>query len=161
MHQLKATQNLPISLEEAWDFFSSPHNLSVITPEYLDFVIKSELPEKMHPGMMIVYTVRPLLSIPLTWVTEITHVENLKFFVDEQRVGPYKIWHHQHHFRSVSGGVEMSDVVDYKLPLGALGKIFHPFLVQPKLEEIFAFRRDKLKEIFGDVKQGKEELKFS
>jgi len=116
MHQLKKVQKLPINLQTAWDFFSSPKNLVTITPDELGFTILSELPEKMYPGLFIKYKVTPLLGIPLTWVTEITHVEELQFFVDEQRVGPYSIWHHQHFFKEIPGGVEMTDIVDYKLP---------------------------------------------
>ncbi len=153
MHQLKRTQRLPIDLVTAWDFFSSPKNLAAITPDELGFEIKSELPDKMYPGMLIQYTVKPLLGIPLTWVTEITHVEHLKFFVDEQRVGPYSIWHHQHFFKEIPGGVEMTDIVDYRLPFGPLGDIFHPILVKGKLEDIFKYRWDKLVEVFGEYKE--------
>ncbi|MCB0661581.1 MAG: SRPBCC family protein, partial [Saprospiraceae bacterium] len=147
----KSIQKLPIDLKTAWDFFSSPKNLSVITPPDLDFVIKSELPEKMYPGMMIKYTVKPMLGIPVTWVTEITHVEDLKFFVDEQRVGPYSIWHHQHFFKEIEGGIEMTDIVDYKLPFGIIGDITHPFLVKPRLNQIFDYRFKKLEELFGKM----------
>jgi ligand-binding SRPBCC domain-containing protein len=94
----------------------------------------------MYEGLMIEYTVKPLLGIPMNWVTEIKTVKDLKFFVDEQRVGPYKIWHHEHHFKEVDGGVEMTDIVSYALPLGFLGRLMHPILVKKKLEEIFDFR---------------------
>jgi ligand-binding SRPBCC domain-containing protein len=149
MHTLKTIQVLPIGLEQAWDFFSSPKNLAVITPESLGFVIKSELPDEMYPGLFIRYTVKPLLGIPATWVTEITHVKKPQFFVDEQRLGPYKIWHHQHHFKEVSNGVEMIDIVDYRLPLGILGKAAHPIIVKPRLNQIFEYRKNKLEELFG------------
>ena len=89
---------------------------------------------------MIEYTVRPLLGIPMNWVTEIKTVKNLEFFVDEQRIGPYKIWHHEHHFKEVEGGVEMTDIVSYELPMGFLGRMMHPIIVKKKLEEIFDFR---------------------
>ncbi|MEZ5056173.1 MAG: SRPBCC family protein [Saprospiraceae bacterium] len=151
MHQLKRVQKLPIDINQAWDFFSSPKNLSVITPPDMDFQIKSELPAKMYPGMMIKYTVKPMLGIPLTWVTEITHVEQLEYFVDEQRVGPYAIWHHQHFFKKIDGGIEMTDIVDYKLPLGPIGDIFHPILVKSRLEHIFDYRFKKLEELFGKM----------
>jgi ligand-binding SRPBCC domain-containing protein len=151
MHQLKRIQKLPIDIKTAWDFFSSPKNLSVITPPDMGFVVKSELPEKMYPGMMITYTVKPMLGIPVTWVTEITHVEDHEFFVDEQRVGPYTIWHHQHFFKPIEGGVEMIDIVDYKLPLGFIGDLTHPFLVKPRLEHIFNYRNKKLEELFGKL----------
>ena len=149
MYQLKKTQFIKTDLKTAWDFFSSPGNLKKITPDYMGFDVKTELPEKMYEGLMIEYTVKPLLGIPMNWITEIKTVKELEFFVDEQRKGPYKIWHHEHHFKEVDGGVEMTDIVSYELPLGILGRIMHPFLVQKKLEEIFDFR-------FKAVEQSKE-----
>lgn len=151
MHQLKRIQKLPIDIKTAWDFFSSPKNLSVITPPEMGFVVTSALPEKMYPGMMITYTVKPMLGIPVTWVTEITHVREQQFFVDEQRVGPYSIWHHQHFFKPIDGGIEMTDIVDYKLPFGIIGDIVQPFLVKPRLEHIFNYRNEKLEELFGKI----------
>ena len=115
----------------------------------MGFDVKTELPEKMYEGLMIEYTVKPLLGIPMNWITEIKTVKELEFFVDEQRKGPYKIWHHEHHFKEMDGGVEMTDIVSYELPLGILGRIMHPFVVQKKLEEIFDFR-------FKAVEQSKE-----
>lgn len=156
MFQLKAIQQMPISVEEAWDFFSSPKNLAVITPTELDFQIKSELPEKMYPGMFIEYTVKPLLGIPMTWVTEITYIKEHEYFVDEQRVGPYSIWHHEHFFKKIPGGVEMTDLINYKIPMGILGKMTHPIIVRPKLEAIFEFRKKKMIEVFGTMKQPKK-----
>ena len=149
MYQLKKTQFIKTDLKTAWDFFSSPGNLKKITPDYMGFDVKTKLPEKMYEGLMIEYTVKPLLGIPMNWITEIKTVKELEFFVDEQRKGPYKIWHHEHHFKEVEGGVEMTDIVSYELPLGILGRIMHPFLVQKKLEEIFDFR-------FKAVEQSKE-----
>ena len=149
MYQLKRTQFIRTDLKTAWDFFSSPGNLKKITPDYMGFDVKTELPEKMYEGLMIEYTVKPLLGIPMNWITEIKTVKELEFFVDEQRKGPYKIWHHEHHFKEKNGGVEMTDIVSYELPLGILGRIMHPFVVQKKLEEIFDFR-------FKAVEQSKE-----
>ena len=149
MYQLKRTQFIKTDLKTAWDFFSSPGNLKKITPDYMGFDVKTELPEKMYEGFMIEYTVKPLLGIPMNWITEIKTVKDLEFFVDEQRKGPYKIWHHEHHFKEIDGGVEMTDIVSYELPLGILGRIMHPFVVQKKLEEIFDFR-------FKAVEQSKE-----
>lgn len=154
MYELKRVQKIPISLQEAWDFFSSPKNLATITPDELGFVIKSELPEKMYPGMFIEYTVKPLFGIPMTWVTEITHVEYLKYFVDEQRVGPYSIWHHQHFFKEIPGGVEATDIVNYQLPFAPFGNIVHPILVKGKLNQIFDYRWNKMIELFGEYKGG-------
>jgi ligand-binding SRPBCC domain-containing protein len=149
MHQLKTVQKLPISLEEAWDFFSSPKNLAVITPKELNLVPTSELPERMYPGIFIEYTVRPLLGIPTKWVTEITHIKDREYFVDEQRLGPYRIWHHQHHFRAVPSGVEMTDIVDYRLPLGPIGILMEKIWVGKAVREIFEFREKRLIELFG------------
>ena len=152
MHQLKRTQRLPIDPATAWEFFSSPRNLSVITPPDMGFTVRSELPEKMYPGLFITYTVRPLLGIPMTWVTEITHIREGAYFVDEQRVGPYRIWHHRHFFKEIPGGVEMTDIVDYQLPFGFLGKWVHALLVGPRLQHVFEFRYKKLVELFGELK---------
>lgn len=149
MYTLERIQRIPISLEEAWDFFSSPANLSVITPEYMNFRVLNGLPERMYEGLFINYKVSPLLGISLGWTTEITHIRDHEFFVDEQRVGPYRIWHHEHHFKELSGGVEMLDRVSYEIPFGILGKALHPLLVGPKLKEIFDFRFKKVEELFG------------
>lgn len=151
IYRLEAKQSLAISLETAWDFFSDPRNLSVITPPSLGFKITCDLPPRMYAGMIITYTVTPLLGIPVTWVTEITHVHEPHLFVDEQRVGPYKLWHHQHRFKEVAGGVEATDIVHYALPLGPLGWAVHDVLVRRQLAEIFAFRRQVLKKRFGAI----------
>ncbi|HER39790.1 MAG TPA: cell division inhibitor [Salinimicrobium catena] len=150
IYTLKTVQNLPVSLEEAWDFFSSPHNLKTITPDYMGFDIISGGDRKMFSGQIIQYIVTPVAGIKTKWVTEITHVKEKEFFVDEQRFGPYALWHHKHFFKEIPGGVEMEDIVDYKLPFGFMGRIVHPWLVGPKLKEIFDFRREKLKELFGE-----------
>ena len=131
-----------------WDFFSDPKNLSKITPQSMGFIVRTELPDKMYEGLMIEYTVRPMLGIPMNWITEIKTVKNHSFFVDEQRKGPYQIWHHEHHFKEVDGGVEMTDIVSYELPLGFLGRLMHPILVKNKLKEIFDYRRQKVDELF-------------
>ena len=134
-----------------WDFFSDPKNLSKITPQSMGFIVRTELPDKMYEGLMIEYTVRPMLGIPMNWITEIKTVKNHSFFVDEQRKGPYRIWHHEHHFKEVDGGVEMTDIVSYELPLGFLGRLMHPILVKNKLKEIFDYRRQKVDELFIDT----------
>jgi ligand-binding SRPBCC domain-containing protein len=155
VYTLKRTQRLPISLEQAWHFFSSPANLKEITPPYMGFDITSD-PRfllKMYPGQVITYTVKPVLGIPLFWMTEITHVEEGRFFVDEQRVGPYKIWHHQHHFEAMEGGVEMTDLVHYQLPLGPLGDLAQRVFVRRQLNEIFDYRFKKLEGLFGIMPQ--------
>ncbi|WP_299254205.1 SRPBCC family protein [uncultured Cytophaga sp.] len=152
MHILKRVTKLPISVHEAWEFFSSPKNLQTITPPYMGFIIKSGADVAMYQGMLIRYTVTPLLGIPLDWVTEITHVADMKFFVDEQRVGPYAIWHHEHHFKAIPNGVEMTDIVSYKLPFGFIGTLLEPFIVKGKVEEIFNYRNKKMGELFGEYK---------
>ncbi len=141
IYTLKKDQFLPISLDQAWDFFSSPVNLKKITPEYMGFKITSEFGDgKMYPGQIISYVVTPVLGIPMSWTTEITHVLDKKYFVDEQRFGPYSFWHHQHWFREVEGGVEMTDIVNYGLPLGFLGRMANALFVKSKLQEIFDYR---------------------
>ncbi len=147
-----ATQNVPISLEEAWNFFSNPKNLKLITPEYMGFVIKSGAEKALHAGQIIEYVVTPILGIKTQWVSEITQVKHHDYFVDQQLAGPYRMWHHKHFFKEIPGGVAIEDVVDYVVPLGFFGQLVHPFLVQPKLEEIFNYRYSKLIELFGEFK---------
>ncbi len=141
VYSFKTIQQLPISLDVAWDFFSSPANLKKITPADMGFNVVSKYHgDKMYPGQVIEYKVSPVLGIPLYWMTEITHVEDKKYFVDEQRFGPYSMWHHQHHFKVVDGGVEMTDIVHYKLPLWFLGDIANTLFVKKQLQHIFEYR---------------------
>ena len=152
LYSVHTTQKLPINVQQAWNFLSDPKNLAVITPPSMGFVTLSGDDRSIFPGQIIEYTVTPLLGIKVDWVTEITHAENLKYFVDEQRFGPYSFWHHKHFLKEIPGGVEMEDIVHYKVPMGILGRLVHPFLVKPKLEEIFAYRQKKLIELFGEFK---------
>ena len=141
---------MPVSLQEAWDFFSNPANLSAITPPNMGFQIVSLFHgDTMYPGQIIEYKVKPILGIPLYWMTEITHVEAEKYFVDEQRFGPYSLWHHQHHFKSIPGGVEMSDIVHYKIPLGFLGDLSYWMFVKKELNRIFDYRYKAVERKFG------------
>lgn len=149
LYRLHTIQDLPFSKDQAWDFLSDPKNLKIITPDYLGFNILSGADRKMFPGQIIQYIVTPVAGIPTKWVTEITHVKEGDYFVDEQRFGPYALWHHKHFIESISGGVRMEDIVDYKLPFGVLGQLVHPILVKPKLKEIFEYRKQKLIELFG------------
>jgi len=149
LYQLKSKQFLPISLDEAWAFLSEPRNLKTITPEYMGFEICDGADRPMYQGQIIQYIVTPVLGIKTKWVTEITHVVDKSFFVDEQRFGPYAFWHHKHFLKEVPGGVEMEDIIDYKIPFGILGQLVHPFLVKPKLNEIFTYRQHKLTALFG------------
>lgn len=147
-HKLYNKQFLPIDIKLAWEFFSSPKNLSKITPSYMDFQITSELPEEMYEGMIITYTVKPVAGIPINWVTEISHIRKPYFFIDTQLSGPYKLWHHQHLFKEVKNGIEMEDLVHYKLPFGILGNMANFLFVKKQLEGIFNYRQKILSEIF-------------
>ncbi|MHA7057146.1 SRPBCC family protein [Aquimarina sp. M1] len=156
IYTLRAKQNLPISLQEAWDFLSDPKNLKIITPDYMGFEIVSGADRAMYAGQLIQYIVTPVAGIKTKWVTEITHVVDKRYFVDEQRFGPYALWHHKHFIKEIPGGVEMEDIIDYKVPFGILGQLVHPFLVKPKLKEIFNYREKKLLELFGDFEHQNE-----
>lgn len=151
-HTLRRIQRLPISLEEAWNFFSSPKNLKAITPDYMGFDILDGAAETTYPGQIIEYTVKPLFGIPMYWMTEITQVRELEFFIDEQRVGPYTMWHHQHFFREIEGGVEMEDLIHYRVPLGILGDFANWLFVRKQLEGIFEYRFKTLEERWGVFK---------
>lgn len=149
VHLLKSVQKIPLPIEEVWTFFSDPRNLLSITPPELNLKVTNEIyGAETYAGQVMTYKVRPLLGIPLFWMTEITHVEKGKFFVDEQRRGPYAMWHHQHHFQPIEGGVEMTDLVHYQLPLRGLGNLAHPF-VRGKLLDIFVYRFQKINEVLG------------
>jgi ligand-binding SRPBCC domain-containing protein len=150
IHQIRKEQFLNAKMEDVWDFVTSPYNLKKITPDYMNFLIQSQnINEKIYPGMIICYKVSPILKIPTTWVTEITNVKKNEFFVDEQRVGPYKIWHHQHLFREEKNGVLMIDIVSYKLPFGIIGRLVNLLFIKNKLNDIFNYRYDKMNEIFN------------
>lgn len=152
-YQFTRVQQIPASLETVWDFVSSPANLKRITPDYMDFHVTSNTGQaKMYPGMIITYTVKPMLGIPIQWMTEITHVRDLAYFVDEQRIGPYKLWHHQHKLEEINGGVEMTDIVTYSPPLGFLGAIGNALFIQKQLKEIFDFREKAIIDLFGTWK---------
>lgn len=160
LYQLKATQKLPISLEEAWGFLSDPRNLKTITPDYMSFDILTSEVTQMYAGQIIHYIVTPVAGIKSKWVTEITHVKDNQYFVDEQRFGPYALWHHKHFIEPIEGGVLMTDIIDYKLPMGILGQIAHPILVKPKLKEIFSYRAEKLEKLFGKHSDSTTTLQF-
>lgn len=153
MHKLEKIQRIPIDIKTAWDFFSSPKNLSKITPKKMNFRIISDIKDgKMFPGMFIIYIVSPVFGIPITWITEITHISEKKYFIDEQRIGPYKMWHHEHHFKEIEGGVEMLDLLYYRLPFGFIGKIINFLFVRRKVIGIFNYRENILRDFFGDFK---------
>lgn len=150
IHTLHKKQTIRASREAAWEFFSNPRNLAKITPPGMGFnILTKGLPARIYAGLMIEYRVTPLLGIPLTWLTEITHVRDGVYFVDEQRCGPYALWHHAHWFHDLGEGrIELEDRVTYQLPLQPFGDLVHPLLVQPQLERIFAFREKAVGEFF-------------
>jgi len=150
---LKTEQAIPISLEEAWNFFSSPLNLAKITPREMNFVVTSDFNEntKMYPGMVITYTITPVLGIKLNWMTEITHVMEGKYFVDEQRFGPYALWHHQHHFKTIKGSVLMTDILNYAIPYGIIGSLANSIFVGKQVNNIFSYREKAIKDLFGEL----------
>lgn len=153
VHSLTAVQRIPASLSAVWDFFSSPSNLQTITPAALKFTVISKYHgEKIYAGQIIEYSLRPLFGIPVYWMTEIIHVKEKEFFADEQRKGPYKLWHHQHHFKEIPGGVKMTDIVHYKSPGWILEPIVDRLIVRSKLDQIFRFRYEVIEKQFGKWK---------
>ncbi|HKJ80301.1 MAG TPA: SRPBCC family protein [Prolixibacteraceae bacterium] len=151
-YQLHITQRIPATINEVWDFISRPENLKKITPSYMGFDITSgNENEKMHEGMIISYKVAPFLGLKMTWVTEITHIKEKEYFVDEQRVGPYSMWHHKHKIEEIEGGVLMTDIVSYKPPFGILGSIANSIIIRKQLKEIFDFREKAVEELFGKM----------
>ena len=140
MHRLKQEQFLSIPIEQAWHFFSTPKNLNEITPEGMVFEITSILPDKMYEGLLITYRLKPMLNITINWITEITHIKEMVYFVDEQRVGPYKIWHHEHHFKSVKDGVIMTDILHYDIGKSVFGWLAGKLFVDKKVKAIFEYR---------------------
>lgn len=150
LYRLQFKQNIPSDIDSVWDFISSPKNLKLITPPHMGFDIVSELDtDKMYPGQIIAYKVSPLAGIKLSWVTEITYVKEKEYFVDEQRFGPYSLWHHKHFIKPIVGGVEMTDIIDYKISFGFLGDIANAILVKKQLQEIFNYRFKKVEEVYG------------
>ncbi len=147
--QFTSIQYLDTDIKSVWEFASSPKNLKKITPDYMLFNITSENREKMYPGMIISYQVAPILKLKLNWVTEIKHVVENKFFVDEQRIGPYALWHHQHLFEVVDKKVRMTDIVTYKPPFGFIGRLANTLFIEKQIKSIFEYRKIKMNEIFN------------
>lgn len=148
--QLQTVQNIPSTIETVWDFISSPRNLKIITPEFMGFDITGNIDgETMYQGMIISYKVSPFLGLKLNWTTEITHVKEHQYFVDEQRFGPYEFWHHKHFIKQIPNGVEMRDIIDYKVGYGFIGNIANQMIVKKQLKTIFDYRFKKIEEIFG------------
>lgn len=149
MQRIERKQFIPITLSEAWAFFSDPGNLPRITPPEMGFQITTPIyKDAVYPGMIIAYIVKPMLSIPVRWITEITQVKDREYFIDDQRVGPYKLWHHQHFFKQVEGGVEITDIVHYQAPFGIIGQIAEMLFINRKVKHIFDYRNSALLDIF-------------
>ena len=152
IYTFERTQIVELPLDQSWRFFSDPRNLARITPPAMKFIVKSDLPDVVHPGLMIRYSVSPLFGIPMTWLTEITHVCAPNYFVDEQRVGPYRLWHHEHFFRALDEHrTEVRDRVHYAPPLGPLGALLNSFLIAPQLTRIFDYRAQQITVISADA----------
>lgn len=150
VHTIKAIQRIPASLQEVWDFFSNPANLQTITPAHMNFrVISQQQGDTIYAGQIIEYKVSPLFGMPLYWMTEITEVKEPDYFADIQRKGPYRLWHHRHYFREIPGGVEMTDLVEYKNPGWIMSPVVNRFLVRPQLQKLFVFRFQQISKIFG------------
>lgn len=149
VYSIRRAQTLPIGIEQCWEFFSDPRNLPTITPPWLSFEVGPLPPGPIKPGRIFQYRLRPLLGLPVTWVTEITHVVAPELFVDEQRYGPYAMWHHQHHFKATERGTEVEDIVHYVMPLGPLGRLIRRLSVAASLEQVFDYRARVLEERFG------------
>ena len=150
IYQIHEEIELAATMDDVWNFISSPANLKEITPVYMDFEINTPgLPEKIYPGLMISYKLRLVPGIKMTWLTEITQVEEPTYFVDEQRVGPYALWHHEHRLATTDKGVLITDLVTYRLPLGPLGTMAHWLFVKKQLEGIFRYRERALEKRFG------------
>lgn len=161
IYSIKTVQKIPVTLEAAWEFFSRPDNLKHITPSNLGFnIISKHHGAQMYPGQIIEYTVKPILGIPLYWMTEITHVTDHQYFIDEQRFGPYSLWHHQHHFKTIEGGVEMTDIVHYKVPCWFLGDIANFIMVKSQLNKIFQYRFKAVEEKFGKFADSVNQVVF-
>lgn len=152
MRRLKQEQFLPIGLEEAWAYFATPQNLNDVTPADMLFEVTSELPETMYEGLIITYTIRPMLNLPLKWCTEITHIREQAYFVDEQRMGPYRIWHHEHHFKAVPGGTLMTDLLHYEIGKSIFGWIAGELFVHQRVRQIFDYRYQALEKRFGKTR---------
>ena len=152
VHCLEREQTLPVSLSEAWEFFSDSNNLDAMTPPDLGFETSSGNHELMFQGQIIVHRIQLAPLVSTNWVTEITHVKDREYFIDEQRSGPYRFWHHLHRFEECEQGTKMLDRVHYALPFYPFGDIALP-LVRSKLNHIFDFRKTTLEDRFGSISE--------
>ena len=152
IHYLIREQIVPAPRQKVWDYFCDPQNLDVITPPDMNFEILQGADSKMYPGQLIEYRVEFVRGIRSRWLTEIAHVRAGEYFVDEQRVGPYRFWYHEHGFQETRAGTRMTDRVTYVIPCGVLGDLVNAFWIRKRLEQIFDFRRQKIVELFGEAK---------
>ncbi|WP_430813610.1 SRPBCC family protein [Carboxylicivirga sp. RSCT41] len=153
-YQFQRRQLIQASLEDVWTFIATPSNLNKITPPSMGFdILTPDLPSLMYEGMIIHYRVKPLPFYNTEWVTEITHIRHGEYFVDEQRVGPYKLWHHMHRLQETTSGVEMTDIVSYQLPMGVLGRLGNQLLVRNRLNQIFEYREKAIIKYFAEYGQ--------
>lgn len=151
-YQIIKKQKLATTIDEAWAFISNPSNLKKITPPHMGFDITSGNEDTdMYAGMIITYKVSPVLGIKMNWVTEISHVEDKQFFIDEQRIGPYNFWHHQHRISPIKNGVLMEDIITYQPPFGIVGILLNAIFIRKNLNKIFNFRREILREMYGEL----------
>lgn len=150
IHRIEQQQTFNLTIEDIWKFISTPLNLNLITPDDMEFkILTQNLPDEIYSGLIIQYTVKPLWNLRFNWVTEITAVEKNKYFIDEQRFGPYQFWHHEHFLFQNKNKVIMKDLVLYAIPYGLVGEILHKLIIRKRLEYIFQFRKQKLDEIFN------------
>lgn len=152
MYRLRNTQKLPISLDEAWEFLSNPNQLENITTDELSFQKLHDIPDKMYEGMLMQLRLKPFLRIQLDWLTEITHIKEKEYFIDEQRLGPFRFWHHEHRVLPIEGGVEIQDTVHYVMPFSILGRFVHWLFLRKQLENIFNFREEAIEKVFSRFK---------
>ncbi len=148
VYTIHREQIVPAPLQMIWDFFSNPRNLNELTPPDLSFRIIGEVAERMYAGQIIEYRVSFMPGFWSKWLTEITHVRDRAYFVDEQRLGPYKLWHHEHHFVPVDGGVRIIDKVTYIVGFGPIGAVVNMLFIRGKLRRIFDFRRERVSALF-------------
>jgi ligand-binding SRPBCC domain-containing protein len=150
LHTVTYVQQIPLSIEAAWEFFASPANLSRITPPEMMFrITKSDGMQPLYQGMLISYTLYPFMMLPVRWETEITRVDRPFLFEDSQKSGPYESWLHRHLFHEIPGGVEMTDQVNYVMPMDFFGDLVNALIVSRRLEEVFAYRKKRIEEILG------------
>ena len=150
IHYLTREQIIPATLEQVWDYFSDPRNLDEMTPPDMRFRILTAPLPRMYEGQIVEYRVEFVRGLPALWLTEIAHVREPRYFVDEQRIGPYRFWYHEHKFEPVAGGTHMSDQVTYSIGFGPLGDLLNAIWIGRRLKRIFDFRAEKIRQLFPE-----------